>query len=172
MPLVHASRALTAILLIVIGCQAPAQNVRPDVVATQLEHPWAVAFLPDGRFLVTERPGRLRVVEADGHVDPPVAGVPVVAAGGQGGLLDLLLDSDFAHNRRLYFCYAEPDATGSVNGTALARAELAPDRTRLEGVRVIFRQRPKVAGHLQFGCRIVERLTDGKPDGTLFLALG
>lgn len=172
MPQAITRKSLLAILLIVCGWSAQAQTVRPEVVATHLNHPWTVAFLPQGRFLVTERPGRLRVVEADGHLSPPVAGLPAVAAGGQGGLLDLVLDSDFARNRTLYFCYSEPPAAGDTNGTALARAELSPDRTRLESVRVIFRQRPKVAGNLQFGCRIVERLTDGKPDGTLFLTLG
>jgi glucose/arabinose dehydrogenase len=149
--------------------------VRPEAVAVGLEHPWAVAFLPRGRFLVTERPGRMRVIEADGRVNAPIAGVPKVAATGQGGLHDLLLDSDFAHDRLLYFCYAEPAApaeSGGASGTALARARLSDDRTRLEDVRVIFRQQPKVVGTLQFGCRIALGEKDGRPDGTLFLALG
>ncbi|HSV44861.1 MAG TPA: PQQ-dependent sugar dehydrogenase [Ramlibacter sp.] len=142
-----------------------AQDLRSEVVATGLEHPWAVAFLPGGGYLVTERAGRMRVVEQGGKVGPALPGVPEVAAGGQGGLLDLALDSGFARNRSLYFCFSEPGAGG--NGTALARARLAADQSRLEGVEVIFRQRPKVASGLHFGCRIVET-----PDGLLFLTLG
>jgi glucose/arabinose dehydrogenase len=142
-----------------------AQAVRAETVASGLEHPWAVAFLPEGRYLVTERPGRMRVVEADGRLGAPLAGVPEVVARGQGGLLDVVLDSGFARNRTLYFCFSEPGAGG--NGTALARADLAADGRRLEEVRVIFRQQPKVASNLHFGCRIVEAR-----DGNLFLTLG
>jgi glucose/arabinose dehydrogenase len=143
--------------------------LRIEVVAVGFEHPWGLAFLPEGRFLVTERPGRLRLVEADGRVGDPIGGVPAVVARGQGGLLDVITDSGFASNRTLYFCYAEPaegDAS-SLNGTALASARLSADGRRLEQVRRIFSQRPKVASALHFGCRIVER-----PDGTLFLTLG
>ncbi|WP_370807566.1 PQQ-dependent sugar dehydrogenase [Simplicispira lacusdiani] len=138
-----------------------------EPVAGGLQHPWAVAFLPDGRFLVTERPGRLRVVAADGRVQPPVRGLPAVAAGGQGGLLDLVLDAGFTHNRRLYFCFSEPAGEGGGNSTALARATLSPDASALQDVKVIFSQQPKVASNLHFGCRIVQA-----PDGHLFLALG
>jgi glucose/arabinose dehydrogenase len=96
-----------------------------------------------------------------------------VAAGGQGGLLDVVLDRGFASNRTLYFCFSEPAPAGAAgNSTALARARLSEDRTRLEDVRVIFSQRPKVASSLHFGCRIVEGMKDGRPDGTLFLTLG
>ena len=87
---------------------AVAQNVRPETVASGLQNPWAIAFLPDGRFLVTERPGRLRVVEQDGQLNKPIEGLPEIAAGGQGGLLDVVLDADFARNRTLFFCYSEP----------------------------------------------------------------
>ena len=135
-------------------------------MARGLAHPWAVAFLATDRFLVTERPGRMRVVDAQGRLGPPLAGVPEVAAGGQGGLLDLVLDSDFAANRSLYFCYAEP-GQGGASGTALARAKLAADERSLQDVQVIFRAKPKLVSRLQFGCRIVEAR-----DGTLFLALG
>ena len=150
-----------------------AQSATPQVqtVVGVLDHPWAVAFLPGGRFLVTERPGRLRVVESDGTLRPPVAGLPAVAAGGQGGLLDVVTDSRFAANGTIYFCFSEPGPSGT-NGTALARARLSDDRTRLEDVRVIFSQQPKVASRLHFGCRIVERMVGGQPDGTLFLTLG
>jgi len=149
---------------------AQAQTVRPAVVASGLQNPWAVAFLPEGRFLVTERPGRMRVVDADGKVGVPLSGVPEVAAGGQGGLLDLVLDSDFARNRALYFCFSKPGQSG--NSTALARARLADDHTRLEDVKVIFSQQPKIASNAHFGCRIVESQAGGKPDGMLFLTLG
>lgn len=137
-------------------------------VAQGLTHPWALAFLPEGGFLVTERPGRLRVVSASGQVGPPLDGVPTVAAGGQGGLLDLVLDAGFAQNRRIYFCFSEPAAGGaSGNSTALARATLAADARSVQDVKVIFSQRPKVASALHFGCRIAQA-----PDGNLFLALG
>jgi len=149
---------------------ARADSLRTETVAQGLEHPWAMAFLPDGRFLVTERPGRLRVVDKQGRVGPPVAGVPTVDARGQGGLLDLQLDSDFANNRQIYFCYAEPGKGG--NSTALARARLSPDSTRLVDLQVLFSQQPKVSSSGHFGCRIVENLREGKSDGTLFLALG
>ncbi|MEO7391373.1 MAG: PQQ-dependent sugar dehydrogenase [Ramlibacter sp.] len=139
--------------------------MRAEPVATGLEHPWAVAFLPQGRFLVTERIGRMRVIEPDGKLGPSVAGLPELAVGGQGGLLDLLLDSGFSTNRTLYFCFSEPGPGG--NSTALARARLSPDYARLEELKVIFSQKPKVASRLHFGCRIVEAL-----DGNLFLTLG
>ena len=156
-----------------VWAQPAAGPVRAIPVAQGLENPWAVAFLPEGSFLVTERPGRLRVVEANGRLNPPVAGLPALAAGVQGGLLDVVLDRGFASNRTLYFCFSEPAPVGAAgNSTALARARLSEDRTRLEDVRVIFSQRPKVASSLHFGCRIVEGMKDGRPDGTLFLTLG
>lgn len=149
---------------------ALAQTVRAEVLASGLRNPWALAFLPEGRFLLTERPGSMRVVEADGTLGAPLAGVPEVAASGQGGLLDLVLDSDFAHNRTLFFCFSEAGMRG--NSTALARARLSEDRSRLEEVKVLFSQKPKVISNLHFGCRIVESRTQGKPDGLLFLTLG
>ena len=151
---------------------AAAQTATPiaETVANGLEHPWAVAFLPGGRFLVTERPGRLRVIEPDGRVGAPLAGLPALAAGGQGGLLDVITDSDFARNRTIYFCFSEPGEGG--NSTALARARLADGASGLADVRVLFSQRPKVRSSLHFGCRIVERRAGGQPDGTLFLTLG
>src|SRR5207253_3012111 len=142
-----------------------AQTLRSETVASGLDHPWAVAFLPDGRFLVTERPGRMRVIDAAGRVGAPMGGVPEVAAAGQGGLLDVVLDSGFATNRQLFFCFSQPGDGG--NSTALARARLPANAARLEDVRVIFSQKPKVASTFHFGCRIVEAR-----DGTLFLTLG
>lgn len=145
--------------------EARAQTARPETIASGLDHPWALAFLPEGRFLVTERPGRMRVVGPQGQVGPALAGVPQVAAGGQGGLLDVVLDSDFARNRTLYFCFSEPGGGG--NSTALARARLADGERGLQDVRVIFSQKPRFASAQHFGCRIVEAR-----DGTLYLTLG
>ncbi len=165
-------RIALMLLLALAPTLAPAQTVRPQTVATGLQNPWALAFLPQGRFLVTERPGRLRVVQPDGRVGAPLAGLPEIAAQGQGGLLDLLLDSDFASSRLVYFCYAEPASVGNGNSTALARARLSDNESRLEDVRVIFSQQPKYASSAHFGCRIVEGRRDGRPDGSLFLTLG
>ncbi|WP_035627462.1 PQQ-dependent sugar dehydrogenase [Herminiimonas sp. CN] len=153
-----------AVICAAAGAQ-PAPELRVEVLAGDLEHPWALAFIGDGRMLVTERPGRLRLVQPDGALGPPIAGVPQVDAVGQGGLLDVAADSDFVRNRTIYFCYAEPGIAG--NATALASARLSPDGQRLEQVTVLFRQRPRVRSSLHFGCRIVENT-----DGTLFLTLG
>lgn len=141
-----------------------------ETVASGLSHPWAVAFIEDGRFLVTERGGQLRVIEPGGQVSAPLQGVPPVAFGGQGGLLDVVADSGYAGNRTIYLCYAEPgedEGFRPVNSTALASARLSQDRTRLEDVKVLFSQQPKVASQLHFGCRIAET-----PDGKLLLAVG
>ena len=153
-------------IALALGTSANAQDLRSSTVAEGLEHPWAVAFLPQGRFLVTERPGRMRIVEADGKLGAPLAGVPAVAAAGQGGLLDVITDSGFASNRSVFFCFSEP-GVGGGNSTALARARLSTDSTRLEDVRVIFSQKPKYQSRAHFGCRIVETR-----EGFLFLTLG
>ncbi|WP_405549281.1 PQQ-dependent sugar dehydrogenase [Variovorax paradoxus] len=143
-------------------------QIRPETISTGLENPWGVAFLPGGRFVVTERAGRLRLIAADGKIGAPIAGLPAIAAGGQGGLLDVLADSGFDKNRTLYFCFSEPAAGGgSGNSTALASTQLSADGTRLENLKIIFSQQPKVASRNHFGCRIVEAR-----DGTLFLTLG
>ena len=149
---------------------ANAQTVRTEVLADRLQHPWAVAFLPEGRFLITERPGHMRVLDANGRASAPLEGLPAITAGGQGGLLDVLLDSNFASNRALFFCFSEPGQWG--NSTALARAQLSEDRSRLENVKVIFSQKPKVFSTAHFGCRIVESSPDGSGNATLFLTLG
>jgi len=120
-------------------------------VAGGLEHPWALAPLPDGRFLVTERPGWLRYVARDGRVSPPITGVPAVWANGQGGLLDVALSPDFARSRRVYLTYAEPGPGGTA-GTAAGYGVL--DGAQLTGFRVIYRQQPKLAGPNHFGSRI------------------
>jgi len=152
-------------LLLLAAAEVP--PVRPQIIASGLEHPWAVAFIDGGQMLVSERPGRLRVIAADGRISPALTGVPVVDAAGQGGLLDVITDRDFSRNRTIYFCFAEPAAQGAGNSTALASARLAEDASRLEKVTVIFRQQPKVSSRAHFGCRIVEA-----SDGTLFLTLG
>jgi glucose/arabinose dehydrogenase len=148
----------------------PAHAITPQVVARGLQNPWGLAFLPDGEFLVTERAGRLRIVAANGTLSTPVQGLPEIDDGGQGGLLDVVLDSAFTTNRTLYFCFSEAGPGG--NSTALARAQLARNPDRLENLRVLFSQRPKVASTAHFGCRIVESRTDGKADGKLFMTLG
>jgi glucose/arabinose dehydrogenase len=137
--------------------------VRVETVARGLEHPWALAFLPDGRMLVSERPGRLRIVTTNGRVSEPLARVPEVFARGQGGLLDVALDPRFAANGLVYFSYAEPGPGGA--GTAVARGRLREDR--LEGVQVIYRQQPKVEGAAHFGSRLAFAR-----DGTLFITQG
>ena len=159
--------------LVFFATAAAAQTPRFEVVAKGLEHPWAVAFMGDGRMLVTERPGRLRVVAANGTLGEPVQGLPAIDARGQGGLLDVVLDTDFRNNRTLYFCFSEPASSGqSGNSTALARAKLSADARNLESVQIIFRQLPKFSSSAHFGCRIVEALKNRQPDGTLFLTLG
>ena len=137
--------------------------VRADTVAKGLEHPWGLAFLPDGRMLVTERPGRLRLVDRDGRLSEPLGGVPGVEARGQGGLLDVVIDPRFAENRWVYLSYAEPGPGGA--GTAVARGRLGEGR--LEDVRVIYQQQPKVSGGNHFGSRLVFA-----KDGTLFVTQG
>ncbi|HYB99349.1 MAG TPA: PQQ-dependent sugar dehydrogenase [Candidatus Limnocylindrales bacterium] len=142
-------------------------NVAFDVVvlSRELEHPWAVEPLPDGDLLVTERPGRMRIVTADGKTGAPIQGVPAVVAKGQGGLLDVALSPGFASDRTIFWSYSEPREDG--NGTSVARAVLAQDRSRLEDVRVILRTRPSYSNNLHFGSRLVFAA-----DGTLFVTLG
>jgi glucose/arabinose dehydrogenase len=138
-----------------------------ETMAVGLEHPWSLAFLPDGRQLITERPGRLRILGQNGKLSDPVAGVPEVLAVGQGGLLDVALAPDFATSRRIYFSYAEP--RGAVNGTAVAHGRLAESKgtARLEDVTVIFRMEPARGGGFHFGARIAFAR-----DGNLFVTLG
>jgi aldose sugar dehydrogenase len=142
-----------------------AASPKVEVVARDLQNPWGLAFIDGGRMLVTERAGRMRVVQPDGTVGEPLAGLPAVEAGGQGGLLDVVADSQFARNRTVYFCFSEPGAGG--NSTALAAAQLSADAARLENVKVIFSQKPKFASRAHFGCRIAEA-----KDQTLYLTLG
>lgn len=137
--------------------------VRVSTLAKGLEHPWGLAFLPTGGMLVSERPGRLRIVEPDGRVREPLAGVPQVLARGQGGLLDVALSPDFQQDRLVYLSYAEPGEGGA--GTAVARGRLGA--AALEDVAVIWRQTPKVQGPNHWGSRLAFAR-----DGTLFVTLG
>jgi glucose/arabinose dehydrogenase len=121
-------------------------------LASGLEHPWAVEPLPDGDLVVTERPGRMRIISASGEVGEPLTGLPAVDARRQGGLLDVALSPEFASDRTLFWSYAEPRDGG--NGTAVARGTLSMDRTRLEDVRVIFRAMPTYDGGAHFGSRL------------------
>ena len=136
-------------------------------VARGLENPWGLAFLPSGRMLVTERPGRLRIVAADGTLSPEVSGLPRVAADGQGGLLDVALDPAFATNGLIYWSYAEPRA-GAMNNTAVARGTLVDGAAPgVDHVRVIYHQVPSMVSAAHFGGRLVFAR-----DGTLFITQG
>jgi len=169
-------RRAIAVVLLLLALPAFAQEAprspNPDPaklparvvdVARGLEHPWGLAFLPGGGMLVTERPGRLRRVAADGRLSEPLRGVPPVAAGGQGGLLDVALSPRFAQDRLVYLSFSEPGPGGA--STAVARGRL--DERGLEGTEVIWRQQPKVNSTFHWGSRLVFR-----PDGTLFVTLG
>jgi glucose/arabinose dehydrogenase len=161
-----AALSLLGLFTVTLAPNAGAQtSLRPEVLVKGLEHPWAVNFIDNGRMLVTERPGRLRLVQANGEMGAPIEGLPKIDAGGQGGLHDVVPDSSFASNRMIYFCYAEPGSGG--NSTAMASARLSDDNKRLEQVKVLFSQRPKVKSSAHFGCRIIEN-----QDGTLFLGMG
>ena len=144
-------------------------KIKIETFAKGLEHPWGMQFLPDGRMLVTERDGRMRLVSKDGKkLSTPIAGVPTVAAVGQGGLLDVLLAPDFADSGTIYFSYSEP-RDGRKNATSVARAKLVltEDGGLLEDVKVIYRQQPAADSPHHFGSRLV-----WAPDGTLFITTG
>jgi glucose/arabinose dehydrogenase len=138
-----------------------------ETLTEELENPWAVEVFEDGRLLVTERPGRLRIVTPDGELSAPVAGLPEVDARGQGGLLDVAIDPEFSSNQTIYWSYSEPREDG--NGTAMASGRLIADggEPRVEDVKVIFRMMPSLESDKHFGSRIVFA-----PDGALFLTLG
>jgi glucose/arabinose dehydrogenase len=170
-------RSLTLLLLpVAVACKAqgPAMAspqpgsidgaVRVETVAEGLVNPWGIAILPDGRMLVTERPGRLRMIETNGKMSEPLTGVPEVAAQGQGGLLDVALDPNFATNRMVYVSYAEPGEGGTA-GTSVAKGRLGA--TGLEGTKVIYQQYPKMIGGGHFGSRIVFAR-----DGMMFITQG
>lgn len=153
--------------------QTRAPEVRSNVaftavtIAEGLENPWGLAFLPDGRTLVTERAGRLRIVSPDGGLSPAVEGLPAIMVKGQGGLLGLALDPAYATNGLVYWSYSEPQADGT-NNTAVARGRLVDGATpRMQDVQVIFHQKPSLESNLHFGGRLVFAR-----DGKLFVTLG
>ena len=143
-----------------------AGNLSVQTVASGLEHPWSLAFLPDGRMLVTERPGRMRIVARNGQLSPALGGVPRVYAQSQAGLMDVLLARDFDRTHTIFVCYAEPfDFGGRI---AVLRARLVDDKTpKLDAVTTIFRQKGPVSRGLNIGCRMVQA-----SDGNLFVTLG
>ncbi|SEN12971.1 PQQ-dependent sugar dehydrogenase [Nitrosomonas marina] len=172
----HLYKIFTGLVLILLcgSLLAPTANAQRiqtafdvKLLARGLNHPWGMAFLPDGSMLVTERIGRLRIVTPDGRISEPVDNVPRVYHEKQGGLLDVALDPDFAANQLIYLSYAEPVSTsdGTIASTAVARAEL--DGNSLKNLKVIFRQDPKTHGGQHFGSRLVFA-----PDGNLFITLG
>jgi aldose sugar dehydrogenase len=172
--LAHLSSVLMAAVLLIPASEisnaqvypSSAGNILVQTFAKGLEHPWALAFLPDGRILVTERPGRMRIIAKDGTISPALAEVPKVFASGQGGLHDVVLDRSYADNHTIYFCYADPASGGAR--TALARARLLEEGTpRLAEVAVIFHQDGPLSSGNHFGCRIAQA-----PDNNLFLTLG
>ena len=156
---------LTPSLSLAQTFKSAAGDISVETIAQGLVHPWALAFLPDGRMLVTERPGRIRIVTRDGKLSPALGNVPKVFAVSQGGLLDIVLDRNFARNKTVYFSYAEPFDGGGR--TALARATLDSETPKLDDVKVIYRQEgpPSRGGH--FGGRIVQAA-----DGNLFVTNG
>ena len=139
-------------------------DVKVEAIATGLEHPWAVEVLPDGAYLVTERPGRMRLIR-DGKISTPLSGLPEVYARGQGGLLDVALDPKFASNRTLYFTASVAGDGGS--GTAVFRARLSQDEKQLTDVKRIFLMNKLSRGNIQYGSRIAIAR-----DGSLFVSLG
>lgn len=146
--------------------QPASVSLATEVVTVGLDGPWGMAFLPDGSILVTERPGALRRV-VDGAVSGPFAGLPPIADVGQGGLLDIALDPEFAETQTIFLSFAEPAENGRGYGTAVARARIDLDAGSLEDVETIFTSNEKSSGGRHFGSRI--RFAD---DGTMFVTLG
>jgi glucose/arabinose dehydrogenase len=144
-----------------------AGNLNVETIAGGLVHPWSLAFLPDGRMLVTERPGRMRIVTRGGQLSQPFLGVPQVFARGQAGLMDVMLARDYVKSRTVFFCYAEPVEDGGSIAVARARLEEDNRAMRLAAVTTIYRQRGPASSGNNIGCRMVQA-----PDGNLFVTLG
>ena len=167
----QSARFVASLLATLLAAAACGQALKPVTIVRGLAHPWGLAFLPsfdsDGRMLISERPGQLRLANTKGELGPPIAGVPAVGAVGEGGLLDVALDPRFAHNRLVYLSYAEA-AQGGV-GTTVARARLDANglQGRLSELQVIFRQSPKASSSVHFGSRLLFAR-----DGKLFVTLG
>ncbi len=143
-----------------------AGKLEVETIATGLAYPWGLAFLPDGRMIVTEKPGRIRLVTREGQLSPPLAGTPEVWYSGQGGMLDVAIDKSFVQNGTIYFCYAERASGGGR--TTVARGKLNDSSPpRLTDVRVIFRQDGRLSSGNHYGCRIAQA-----PDNSLFVSLG
>jgi glucose/arabinose dehydrogenase len=123
------------------------------IITSELDRPWGIISMPDGRFLLTEKAGKMRIVTAEGNIGEPIAGVPKVNDGGQGGLLGLCLDPDFPTNRMVYWAFSEPGAQGNV--TAIAKGRLSDNESALEQVTVIYRANPRYSGNLHYGSRLV-----------------
>lgn len=156
----HAAGATDAVF------PSSAGDLKVQTVASGLVYPWSLAFLPDGRMLVAERPGRLRIIAADGRLSPPLGNVPKVYAVSQAGLMDILLARDFAQSHTIFVCYAEAAEGGGR--IAVLRARLIEDESpRLDDVTVIFRQKGPVSRGLNIGCRMVQA-----QDDNLFVTLG
>ena len=161
---------LTTLLLSACGAERIASAGAP-FAATEVaafDQPWAMSFLPDGRLLVTEKPGRLYLVNANGTKSEPLSGVPEVAYGGQGGLGDVVVHPDYATNGLVYISYAE-SGPGGTRGAVVARAKLllGENGGTLENLDIIWRQHPKVSGGGHYGHRIVF-----SPDGYLYISSG
>jgi aldose sugar dehydrogenase len=144
--------------------QLPDGQLEVQSLTDGLTHPWGMAFLPDGRVLVTERPGNLRILDTENNLTDPLPGVPEVFAQGQGGMLDVALDPDFQNNQYVYLSFSEPGQGGTAS-TALGRGRF--ENNQIVDFTVIFRQEPKVSGPNHFGSRIVF-----SPEGHIFLTLG
>lgn len=167
------TRLVAAFLVLLSGTPLSAEvyktehyDLRVTTVADRLDHPWGLAFLPDGRMLVTERnTGAIRIVTQNGDVSAPLAGTPTVYASGQGGMLDVAVDPAFNNNHFIYFSFAEPGPGGA--GTVVGRGRLDAATAALRDVQILFRQQPKTNGGRHFGSRLVFA-----PDGQLFITVG
>ena len=148
-----------------IGAVVTKSTYESRVLTNNLKRPWGIAALPDGRFLVTELEGTMRIVTATGNISEPIKGVPKVSTGGQGGLLGICIDPDYSKNKMIYWAFSEP--IGQENLTAVAKGRLSSDEKSLENVIVIYQAKPSYKGFAHFGGRVLFA-----KDGNLFLSTG